>query len=114
VARPTRNLWRIRTVVRRRHRTWMLSMTLATIGWAGWWYTAFTYKLVPWLSPHPRFAAWFGGALALLGLLAAAWSIRARRAWLLLTVVPLFANLTLLFFPLVLKSLGAMQHPAGR
>jgi hypothetical protein len=110
MARPVRNLWRIRTVVRRRHRTWTLSMCLATIGWAAWWFMAVTRRLVPSIAPDPTWTAWVGGFFGVLGMLAALASIRARPAWMLLTIVPLFANGTLLGAPLVRETLMALKQ----
>ena len=102
VARPVRNLWKIRTVVRRRHRTWMVSMSFATLGWGSWWITAVLMKLAPSIAPDVRVTCWVASTFALVGFLAALWSIRARLAWLLFTLVPLFANGSLLLVPLVL------------
>jgi hypothetical protein len=113
MARPARNLSTFRTVVRRRHRTWMISMCLATIGWAAWWFMAVTKRLVPPLAPDPTWVAWFAGAFGVVGMLAALASIRARPGWMLLSIVPLFANATLLGAPLVRETLLAIQAKDG-
>jgi hypothetical protein len=51
MARPLRLQWKVRTLVRRRHRTWVHSMTLATLGWGVWWFAILLHKFVPGLSP---------------------------------------------------------------
>ena len=42
------------------------------------------------------------GAFGVPGLLTALWTVRAQKAWLLLTCIPIFANLGLLLLPWVL------------
>ena len=51
MARPLRPQWKVRTVVRRRHRTWVGAMVFATLGWGTWWFSVMLYKLVPALAP---------------------------------------------------------------
>jgi hypothetical protein len=85
-------------------------MCLATIGWAAWWFMAVTRRLAPVLAPDPTWVAWFAGCFGVVGMLAALASIRARPGWMLLSIVPLFANATLLGAPLVRETLVAMQQ----
>lgn len=85
-------------------------MCMATVGWGSWWFTALTMKLAPAIAPDPRTTTWFASVFGVFGLLLALWSVRARLAWLLFTIVPLFANGTLLFFPLALDTLEALRR----
>lgn len=83
--------------VRRRHKTWMRSMTLATIGWAVVWGALAVAKL-GWSAP----VGWVYGLSAvpaLGGIWYAFLTIRAHRAWLTMATVALFANGTLLALP---------------
>jgi hypothetical protein len=88
----------------------MASMSLATVGWGSWWFTALTMKFAPGIAPDPRNTIWFASVFGVFGFLLALWSVRARLAWLLFTIVPLFANGTLLFFPLALDTLEALRE----
>jgi hypothetical protein len=110
MARPVRGLWTIRRDVRRRHRTWMLSMGLATLGWSAWWIAAILWKTVPALGPDLGVVEWIARVFALAGFAAALLAVRARRAWLLITLLPFLANLSLFFVPFVLETLGALEQ----
>lgn len=111
MARPLRKLADMRTVVvRRRHRTWMLSMCLASLGWGVWWLEVFLARFAPEHAPSLRTTALVGGAFALPGLLVAIWTIRAKAAWILITLVPLLANLSLLALPLLIKTLRVIRE----
>ena len=76
-------------------------MSLASLGWGCWWAALFLAKFTSldvdlgWVE---ILAGLFGGP----GLLAAVWSLRAQKAWLILTCIPLFANIGLLALPIVL------------
>ena len=105
MARPVRKLWKMRTTVRRRHRTWMFSMCMASLGWAIWWTSLLLLRFAPAHAPDFRVTAWAAGGFAALGFLAALWSFRAKLAWILFMLVPIFANGSLLAMPWVLKSL---------
>lgn len=106
MARPLRSLTQVRTVVvRRRHRTWMLSMICATLGWGVWWMALALRRWAPDWAPSLDAAGWLAGAIAVFGLLVAIWTIRAKAAWLLITLVPLFANASLLAMPMLVESL---------
>lgn len=85
-------------------------MSLATVGWGAWWFTALAMKVAPAIAPDPRNTTWFASVFGLVGFLLALWAIRARLSWLLFTIVPLFANGTLLFFPLALDTLEALRQ----
>ena len=105
MARPVRKLWKMRTMVRRRHRTWMFSMCMASLGWAIWWTSLLLVRFAPAAAPDLRVTSWSAGFFALVGFLAAVWSFRSKLAWILFLLVPLFANGSLLAVPWVVKSL---------
>lgn len=73
-------------------------MTMATLGWGTWWTALFVHHWVP-----GRFELGLPSAIsavfAVLGLFQVLLCVRAKRSWLLLTLIPLFANLSLLFVP---------------
>jgi hypothetical protein len=115
VVRPLRNSWQIRRVVRRRHRTWMISMTFASLGWASWWVTAALLHWKPSWAPSIDVTDQLAITFALLGFIAAMLSIRARLGWLVVVAVPLFANLSVLLIPFTLNTwryneLGQIVH----
>ena len=114
MARPVRKLWRMRTHVRRRHRTWMFAMVMATAGWMSWWISLALVHFAPSLAPGLRATAWVAGAFAAVGFLAAVWSFRARTAWLLILCVPLFANGSLLLVPWALRTLRVVDSAENR
>jgi hypothetical protein len=89
----------MRTVVRRRHRTWMFSMCMASLGWGAWWLTLVLLRFAPAGAPDVRVTEWFVGACAVVGFLAAVWSFRAKLAWILIMSIALFANASLLAMP---------------
>ena len=74
-------------------------MSFATLGWGTWWLALLVRTVVPdW-----RFGLGVPGTLgcvfAVLGLAVAVFTVRAKRSWLLFTLIPLFANGSLLFVP---------------
>lgn len=101
MARPVRRLWKMRTVVRRRHRTWMFSMSMASLGWAVWWTILMLARFAPHAAPDVRVAEWAAGACGVVGFAAALWSFRAKLAWILIMGIALFANGSLLAMPWV-------------
>jgi hypothetical protein len=111
MARPLRRIGEMRTVVvRRRHRTWMLSMCLASLGWGVWWIEVFLARVAPEHAPSLRTTALIGGAFALPGLLVAIWTLRAKAAWILITLVPLLANLSLIVLPILIRTLRVIRE----
>ena len=76
-------------------------MTLASLGWGCWWAALFLAKYTS-LEMQLIWVEVIAGLFGLPGLLAALWSVRAQKAWLILTCIPLFANIGLLALPLVL------------
>jgi hypothetical protein len=83
----------------------MLSMICATLGWGVWWMALALRRWAPDWAPSLDAAGWLAGAIAVFGLLVAIWTIRAKAAWLLITLVPLFANASLLAMPMLVESL---------
>ncbi len=109
MARPLRRLYRP-PAVRSRHRTWMVSMTLATAALLVWGVTIVLLELVPGWAPGwiPTFVC--SSLFALPGLGLAVLTLRAKRSWFLVALVPVLANALLLFLPLLalkLRSAGA-------
>lgn len=96
--RPARQIWVTRTYARRRHRSWMLSMTLASLGWGTWWILLFVKKLAG-VSPGLLVPSVFSTVFAIMGLGIALLTLRARRSWLLFSLIPLLANASLLAMP---------------
>jgi hypothetical protein len=99
----------MRTVVRRRHRSWMLSMTLASLGWGAWWTTAFLMRFAPAHAPSVETAITISCIFATAGFLVALWTIRARLSWILITLVPLCANASLLVLPFALHAVRVIR-----
>jgi len=104
--RTARNQWVKRNYARRRHRTWMYAMTLATLGWGCWWLALALKKLAPEIAPSFATTATAASVFAVAGLALALLSVRARRSWLLFTAVALFANASLLFLPWLARDWG--------
>ncbi|MDG1490930.1 MAG: hypothetical protein P8R43_03500 [Planctomycetota bacterium] len=83
--------------VRFRHRSWMRSMTLATVGWGVVWCSLAAAK---WGLAAPAGAVYLvSGVPAAVGAFLALTTIRARKPWVLMTLVALFANASLLALP---------------
>ena len=96
MVRPGRTLWDMRRVVRRRHRTWMLAMGLATAGWSVIWVSLVLIRWAPGWAPAPGMSYGLAGAFAAAGLFFAVFSVRAQLTWLLFCTAPIFANASLL------------------
>ena len=99
MARPLRSLYPIQRMTRGRHRTWMWSMTLATLAMGVWGAVVVGLELAP--EHVPSFGAVFAAAclFAVPGLVLGFFTLRAKRAWLLLALVPLCANGMLIALP---------------
>ena len=89
MARPLRALYPIERMTRRRHRTWMWSMTLATLAMGVWGLTVVMLRVAP--DKTPAFGVVFAAAclFALPGFFLGLLTVRAKRAWLMLAMVPL-------------------------
>lgn len=99
--RVLRDPFRLQRAVRRRHRTWMMAMTMATLGWSSWWVAAALLRWCPAAAPAPLVTQVFTGTFAVAGLALTFFTLRAHRAWILISCVPLMANASLLLLPLV-------------
>jgi hypothetical protein len=98
VARPLRSLYPPR-VVRRRHRTWMVAMSLATAAMVVWGLTLLMLRFAPEYAPPGRWAFWASSLFAVPGLALGLLTIRAKRSWFLVALVPIWANAMLLVLP---------------
>lgn len=90
-------------------------MILATVGWGLLWLSLLAHKLGLW---HPTATAleWCATVPAALGTLYAIATVRARRSWLLVAGVALFANISLLLVPALFEDELRMllgPHPAA-
>ncbi len=95
---------------RRRHRTWMLSMCLATIAWGCWWTDLVLARLVPDFLPNIALVAGVANVFAGLGFLAGLLCLRGRnRLWIALAFVPILANACLFATPFLLRQGERLQ-----
>ena len=78
-------------------------MVLATAGWGVWWAALLLHKFAPSLSPVLGPATVVASLCAAVGLFLAVFTVRARLIWVLLALVPIFANASLLLGPLLLR-----------
>jgi len=97
--RPGRSQWVTRAYARRRHRSWHLSMMLATLGWGTWWCVLLLHHFAPGTEIQLGLPTVLSTTAAALGLGVAILTLRARRAWILFALFPLFANASLLLVP---------------
>ncbi len=89
-------------------------MCLASVGWGSFWVFAFWTRLAPDSAPALESVCTFSAVFAAFGLAAAIFSMRARLAWLLFTLIPLFANGSLLLLPSVIKTLRVIRTEQTR
>jgi hypothetical protein len=83
----------------------MLSMTLASLGWGCWWVAVALARFAPDLAPGIAVTHVLADIFAIAGLLCGLFTLRAKLAWILITGVPICANLALIIFPLMLPKL---------
>ena len=83
----------------------MVSMCFATLAWGTWWITVFLMRYLPSIAPSILAASWFAGTFAAFGFAVALFTIRARRTWLLFTLVPLCANASIFLVPWLIETL---------
>lgn len=86
-------------------------MICASLGWGVWWITFALRRFAPEWAPSLELSGWIAAGIAAFGLLVAIWTIRAKAAWLLITLVPLFANASLLAMPMLVEVLDARRSP---
>lgn len=89
-------------------------MCLASVGWGAFWVFALWTRVAPGSAPSLDSVCVFSGVFAAFGLAAALFSLRARLAWLLFTLIPLFANGSLLLLPTVIESLRVIRTEQTR
>ncbi|MEZ6016266.1 MAG: hypothetical protein R3F49_14195 [Planctomycetota bacterium] len=75
-------------------------MILATVGWGLLWTSLLAHKL-GWWHPSALALQWVASVPAALGALYALATVRARRTWVLVAAVALFANISLLLVPVL-------------
>lgn len=102
MARPLRNLSRTPTVTRRRHRTWVMSTTLATLGFAVWGAIVVWMRIDRASAPSLESAFLASSCFTLPGLVLGVLTIRAKVSWLLFALVPIALNAMLLVLPWIL------------
>lgn len=85
-------------------------MAFATLGWGAWWCFAFLTHFLPDHAPRSTTVQWIGVGFAVPGFLIALWTIRARLAWIVVTLFPLLANASLLAMPIVMKTLRIIRE----
>ena len=61
------------------------------------------------VAPALATTEWFAGTFAAFGLLVAILTIRARKTWLLFTLVPLLANASLFLVPWLIETLRSSR-----
>lgn len=102
MARPLRTHYHRPSRVRRRHRTWVTAMVLATAAWMTWWLAIVIHHFAPDAAPGWPWVYGVSGAFAAAGLGYGLFTVRARTIWVLLAGVPIVANSSLLLVPVLL------------
>ena len=77
-------------------------MVLATAAWMAWWLALVLHRWAPSMAPGWPIVYGVACTCASVGLFFALFTIRARRVWILLATVPIFANASLLLIPALL------------
>lgn len=80
-------------------------MTLATVGWAVIWVSLCLARWAPGWAPAPGLSFGVASVVALFGLGFGIFTLRAKAAWILITVAPIFANVSLLSLEYVVPDL---------
>jgi len=80
----------------------MLSMTMASLGWGAWWVAVALAKFAPDIAPGVSITQAVSSTFAIAGLLCGLFTLRAKLAWILITGVPICANVALIIFPFML------------
>jgi hypothetical protein len=82
----------------------MVSMTFASLGWGTWWITAAFLHFKPHWAPSIGLTDDLMLTFATFGFLTAVLTIRARLAWVAVTMVPMLANLSVILIPFTLNT----------
>lgn len=77
-------------------------MSLATLGWGVWWAAVVLHRMAPQIAPGTGSIYALSCTFGTLGLAVALFTVRGQPLWLALTMLPLFANATLLALPWLL------------
>ena len=80
-------------------------MKLASRGGGAWWMSVALARVAPDYAPGVVLTQAIADGFAIAGLLAGFFTLRAKLAWILITGVPIFANLALIVFPFLLPEL---------
>ncbi len=99
MARPLRKLYPISRIVRRRHRTWMVSMCLATMAMGVLGATVLWMRFAPASAPSGRAALMLSLVFSVPGFALGVLTLRGRTNWFWLALVPLLANAMLIALP---------------
>jgi hypothetical protein len=102
MARPLRRLYPIRGFERRRHRSWILSMTFATAALGVLAFCAVLRRFGAHDVPPLGLAAAVSSLFSVPGLFFGVMTLRGKPAWLAYAGVPIVANAVLLALPWVL------------
>jgi hypothetical protein len=97
--RPLRKLYPMSSMVRRRHRTWIMSMTLATAGAALWGAALLWSRIDPAGAPTLKTTLLVSSAFTVPGTILAFLTLRARTIWIVLAGVALCANAMMIVLP---------------
>jgi hypothetical protein len=79
----------------------MVAMSLATVAMAIWSVTLLLWRFAPGLGPPGRLSWALASLFALPGLALGLFTVRAKRSWFLVALVPILANGMLLLLPWV-------------
>ena len=89
-------------------------MSLASAAWGCWWLDLVMMRFLPDLVPSFAVVSTVASALAFGGLVAAIVTIRGTsRVWLVISLVPLLANLSLLALPFLIDEPSLRQAIVG-
>jgi hypothetical protein len=102
VARPLRKLSNFPVVARRRHRTWVMSMTLATVAFGVWGVTVVWMRADRSSAPSLELAYLLSSLFSLPGWILGMLTLRAKRSWIFFALVPIAFNTMLLVLPWIL------------
>ena len=90
-------------------------MSLASAAWGCWWIDLVLIRFVPDLVPKIGVVSTVASLLAAVGLGFAVLTLRgSSRLWLALSLIPLLANLSLLFLPWLIDEAALRAALAGK